>query len=191
MRFRSTASFWAYVLASTSIPLIDAEQGLRKLARATNDCTIMAAERLALDGNQNNEIVLGCEMHPDDSNGIHGISLELAISETQRMDLEDLITSGNVSPGQDSLSIFGNKFDSRKVYIHQGIDIESLVIKNDNDARRNLSGTTTSNGTKSILLVKVIDSGGLTVPDNPEFMSNEGKTTTSTCHFLFTFHAYL
>ena len=135
----------------------------------------MAAERLALDGNQNSEMVLGCEMHPDDSNGIHGISLELAISETQRMDLEDLITSGNVSPGRDSLTISGKKFDSKKVYIHHGIDIESLVIKNKDDARRNLAGTI-STGTKSILLVKVIDSGGLTVPDTPEFMSNEGKT---------------
>ena len=176
MRFRSTSSFCAYFLFLASTSVIDAEQGLRKLSRATNDCTIMAAERLALDGKQDSGMVLGCEMHPDDSNGIRGISLELAITETQRMDLEDLITSGNVSTGRDSLSISGNKFNSRKVYIHHGIDIQALVIKNNDDARRNLSGTTTSTGTKSILLVKVIDSGGLTVPDTPEFMSNEGKT---------------
>jgi hypothetical protein len=134
----------------------------------------MAAERLALDGNHDSGMVLGCEMHPDDSNGIQGISLELAISETQRMDLEDLIKSGNVSPGRDSLSISGNKFDSKKVYIHHGIDIQSLVIKNNDDARRNLADSTNT-GTKSIILVKVIDSGGLTVPDTPEFMSDEGK----------------
>ena len=119
-------------------------------------------------------MVLGCEMHPDDSNGNQGISLELAISETQRMDLEDLIKSGNISPGRDSLSISGKKFDSKKVYIHHGIDIGSLVIKNNDDARRNLADSTNT-GTKSILLVKVIDSGGLTVPDTPEFMSDEGK----------------
>jgi len=65
-------------------------------------------------------------MHPDDSDGIQGISLELAISETQRMDLEDLIKSGNVSPGRDSLTISGNNFDSKKVYIPHGIDIGSL-----------------------------------------------------------------
>ncbi len=177
MRFRSTASCCAYFLflASTSVPLIDAEQGLRKLARATNDCIIMAAERLALDGNQDSGMVLGCKMHPGDSDGIQGISLELAISETQRMDLEDLIKSGNVSPGRDSLTISGKKFDSKKVYIHHGIDIESLVIKNNDDARRNLAGTTNTGTTKSILLVKVIDSGGLTVPYTPEFMSDEGK----------------
>ncbi len=91
------------------------------------------------------------------------------------LELEDLIKSGNVSPGRDSLTISGNKFDSKKVYIHHGIDIGSLVIKNNDDARRNLAGTTSSTRTKSILLVKVIDSGGLTVPDTPEFMSDECK----------------
>lgn len=172
MRFQSSAAFWAYIV-SFSFPLVNANQGLRRKL-ASKDCTIMAAERLIIEpsGEDNNEIIIQCEMHSEDANGIEGIFLELDVTDDQRKNLKGLIKSGEVTPGQDTLDIVGKSIENEKIKFPPGLDIATSVKKNTKNKGRRLAVT---KGEKPILLVKVKDVNGLQVSDTHEVMSNKGK----------------
>jgi hypothetical protein len=170
MRIQSTAlAFWAY--AVSSLPLVTANQGLRRKL-ASNDCTIMAAERLVLEGEDDDEMIIQCEMHPDDADGIEGIFFELDFAGEQKNKMKDLIKSGQVTPGRDSLDIVGKNIEDKRVKFPPGLDVAASVKKNDDDGRRRLAVT---KGDKPMLLVKVKDVNGLELSDTHEVMSDEGK----------------
>lgn len=173
MRFQTCAAFWAYVVSS-SLPLVQANQGLGRNLRAANDCTIMAARRLVLEGEEgeagDDTMIIQCEMHPDDANGVEGIFFELGVTEEQSENLKGLVRSGDVSPGQDSLDIVGKNIENNKIEFPPGLDIAMSVKKN--NGRRRLAVT---KGDKPMLLVKVKDVNGLQLSDTHQVMSDKGK----------------
>jgi hypothetical protein len=179
MRFQTCAAFWAYVVSS-SLPLVQANQGLGRNLRAANDCTIMAARRLVLEGEAGDDtMIIQCEMHPDDANGVEGIFFELGVTEEQSEKLKGLFKSGDVSPGQDSLDIVGKNIENNKIEFPPGLDIATAVMKNNGNGRRRLAVT---KGDKPVLLVKVKDVNGLKLSDTHQVMSDKGKIVIM-CYF--------
>ncbi len=73
MRLHSAAAFWA-LLATAYPQAAHAKRGLRRKL-AANDCTIMAVEALGLEEGEDPDLIIECEMDPDDVGGIAGISL--------------------------------------------------------------------------------------------------------------------
>lgn len=169
MRLQSSAAFWA-ILASASPLGIDAKQGqgLRRQL-ASNDCTIMAAEALSVTGGEDPDMILECELDPDDADGISGISVPIEATQEQLNALRGMIKSGKVNPGRDKLKIAGAKIDGKGVHFPPGLDIANEVRENNMEdvGRRRLVATT---GDLKMLLVKVTDVGGLTYPDSPALM---------------------
>ncbi len=175
MRLQCSAAFWA-LLASASPLGIDAKQGLRRQLVASNDCTIMAVEALSVEGGENPDMILECEMHPDDADGIPGMTYPIDATPKQLKELRESIEGGKVNPGQDKLDIVGVEItDKKKIKFPPGLDITSKVKKNGNNGkdkdkdknRRRLVATT---GDLKMLLVKVYDVNGRTFPDAPATM---------------------
>jgi len=167
MRLQSSAAFWA-ILASASPLGIDAKRGLRRQL-ASNECTIMAAEALSVTGGEDPDMILECELDPDDADGISGISVPIEATQEQLNALRGVIESGKVNPGRDRLNTSGAKIDGKVVHFPPGLDIANEVRKNNLEdvGRRRLVATT---GNLKMLLVKVTDVGGLTYPDSPALM---------------------
>jgi len=165
MRLHSAAAFWA-LLASACPQATLAKHGLRRKL-AANDCTILAIEALGLEG-EDPEMIIECEMNPDDANGYSGISLELDATPTQLGALKQLIEEGIVTPGHNKLNIVGAEIDDKAVHVPPGLDIASLVRQNEEQVdRRRLVSTL---GDLNMLLVRVTDSNGLVYPDSPALM---------------------
>lgn len=143
------------------------KRGLRpKLA--TNDCTIMAIEALGIEEGEDPEMILECEMNPEDAGGTSGISLELDATPAQLGKLRQLIEDGTVTPGHDKLNIVGAEIDDTAAHVPPGLDIASLVRKNEEPVRgRRLVSTL---GDLKMLLVRVTDNVGKVYPDNPALM---------------------
>jgi hypothetical protein len=157
---------WAALVSSTH--RIDAsEQGLRRRLTAKNDCTIMAAEAIALEGTEEQDMELECEMDPADADGFSGITYRLDVTDAQGRDLRALINSGQVIPGLDKLRTAGLQTVHNTVFVPPGLAIAGLVRKNNSNGRRRLVATT---GNLSMLLVKVTDIDGKAYPDSPTLM---------------------
>ena len=166
MRIQSTAAFLV-LLGSASLHGVNAnKQGLRRKL-ATNDCIIMAVEALSISG-EVPEMIIECEVHPDDANGIGGISLSIDAPLAQLNELKVLIKSGQVTPGYDSLDIAGSDIDDKAVHLPPGSDISAMVRQNEKKVgRRRLVATS---GNLKMLLVKVTDVNGLKLSDSPTYM---------------------
>jgi hypothetical protein len=158
------------LLGSASLHGVNAnKQGLRRKL-ATNDCIIMAVEALSISG-EDPEMIIECEVHPDDANGIGGISLSIDASPAQLNKLKALIKSGQVAAGYDSLDIAGSDIDDKAVHLPPGRDISDMVRQNEKKVgRRRLVATS---GNLKMLLVKVTDVNGLKLSDSPTHMSDE------------------
>jgi hypothetical protein len=166
MRLQSSAAFLA-LLASLSPLGIHAKQGLRRKL-ASNDCTIMAAEALSVEGGEDPDMILECEVHPDDADGISGIFLPIDASPAQLNELRGLIESGKATPGSDKLDIRGAAVDGKGVHLKPGLNIADMVRKNvEKVGRRRLVSTT---GDLNMLLVKVHDVEGKAYPDSTTLM---------------------
>jgi hypothetical protein len=175
MRLQCSAAFWALLTAASplSIHAKQGRQGLRRKLVASKDCTIMAVEALSVEGGEDPDMILECEMHPDDADGISNMAYPLDATPAQLKELRGLIESGKVKPGDDQLDIVGVEIDDKKkIKIPPGQDIASKIKKNGNNknkdkSRRRLVSTT---GDLKMLLVKVYDVNGLTFPDSPATM---------------------
>ena len=181
MRIQSTAALLA-LLCSASLRGIDAnQQGLRRRL-ATNDCTIMAVEALSIAG-EDPEMIIECEVHPDDADGIEGMVYPIDAPREQLDELRELIESGQVTPGYDILEIAGSEISSKgsdgmgkvvKTRMRTG-KVKEKVKKGEgkgkgkkgNKGRRRLVNTS---GDVNMLLVKVTDSNNLAVADSPSYM---------------------
>jgi hypothetical protein len=179
MRLHATAASWA-LLAFTAPRGLEAK-GLRRKLLATKDCTIMAVEALGLEGNEDPEMIIECELSPEDADGISGISAPIDASPEQLRDLRKMIETGEIHAGEDLLDIEGDEIDEveKKVKIEPTSNIKAKVMKmpkdekkakSNKDRRRRLVDTT---GDLRMLLVKVTDSTGKTYPDSPATMSDE------------------
>ena len=165
MRLHSTtAAFWA-LLASTAPHGLEAKGLRRKLAK--KECTINAIEALGLNG-EDPELIIECELSPEDADGISGISVPVNGNPAQMRALRRLIEDGDVTPAHDSLDIGGSEIDNKGISIAPGLDIASIVRKNEEKVgRRRLVSTL---GDLKMLLVRVTDSAGLVYPDNAALM---------------------
>lgn len=167
MRLRSAAAFWA--LTASAFPhATQAKDGLRrKLAK--KDCTIMAVEALGLEGNEDPDMIVECELHPDDADGISGISLEVKGTPGQMNALKKGIKEGKIHPAVDDLDLAGAEITDRTVKLPPGLDVAASVRQNGekNVARRRLATTL---GDLKMLLVQVTDVNGLVYPDSPATM---------------------
>ncbi len=166
MHLHSAAAFWA-LLASAYPQAAHAKHGLRRKL-AANDCTIMAIEALGLEEGEDPDMIVECEMDPDDVGGIAGISLELDATPAQLGVLKQLIEEGTVTPGHNKLNIVGAEIDDMAVHVPPGLDVASLVRQNEERVgRRHLVSTL---GDLKMLLVRVTDVNGLVYPDNATLM---------------------
>ena len=169
MRLHATAASWA-LLAFTAPSGLEAK-GLRRKLLATNDCTIMAIEALGFEGNEDPEMIIECELSPEDADGIAGISAPIEATREQLQDLRQMIEAGDIVAGEDTLDIEGDVIDEKKrVKIEPTSNIKAKVqkkAKSNKDRRRRLVDTT---GDLKMLLVKVTDSTGKTYPDSPATM---------------------
>ena len=166
MRVTSSAAFyWALLASATSH--VNAKGLRRKLAR--NDCTILAIEALGLEGNEDPEMILECELDPDDADGYSGISLPIEGTSAQLKTLKNMIGRGSVTPGLSKLNISGANIGNKKVQIPPGLDIADLVRQNGvkREGRRRLVDTI---GNLNMLLVRVTDSQGKVYADDAELM---------------------
>ena len=171
MRLQCSAAFWALLTAASPLS-VHAKQGLRRKLVASKDCTIMAVEALSVEGGEDPDMILECEMHPDDADGISNMAYPLDATPAQLNELRGLIESGEVQPGDDQLDIVGVEIDDKKkIKFPRGQDIASKVKKNNNKnkdkSRRRLVSTT---GDLKMLLVKVYDVNGLTYNDSAATM---------------------
>ena len=165
MRLHSTAAFWA-LLASTSPHGLEAKGLRRKLAK--KECTINAIEALGLEGNDDPEMIMECELSPDDADGISGISVPIDANPAQIDALRKLVKDGKVTAAHDKLDLVGSEISDKGIKIPPGLEIASIVRKNEEkEGRRRLAVTT---GELKTLLVKVTDSTGKTYPDSPTVM---------------------
>ena len=158
---------------SPSFQLADAQNGggLRRKLVTKQDCTLMAAEALAIDGadHGDDDMTLECELHPDDADGYTGIIAELEVDEKQKKDLKDMIKEGAATPGMDTVKTAGMMMSGGKVHIPKGLNIKDMV-KKDKDKHRRLVRTTSTMGHLPMLLVKVTDVNNKTHPDDAATM---------------------
>ena len=162
----ATFCFWA-LLAAAHPQAAKAKHGLRRKL-AANDCTIMALEALGLEQGEDPDMIIECEMNPDDVGGISGISLELDATAAQLGVLQQLIEDGKVTPGHDKLNIVGAEIDDKAVHVPPGLDIAESVRQNEEQVgRRRLVSTL---GDLKMLLVRVTDVNGLVYPDSSALM---------------------
>lgn len=164
MRLHSAAAFWA--LTASAFPhATQAKDGLRrKLAK--KDCTIMAVEALGLEGNEDPDLIVECELHPDDADGISGISLEIEGTPKQMNELKKGIKEGKIHPALDDIDIAGAEITDKNVKLPPGLEVAANVRQNEEkkDGRRRLATTL---GDLKMLLVQVTDVNGLVYPDSP------------------------
>src|SRR6056300_1688495 len=141
MRLHSATAFWA--LAASSFPHATlAKHGLRrKLAK--KDCTIMAVDALGLEGAEEDpELIVECELHPDDADGISGISLEIEGDSKQMNALKNGIKDGKISPGLAHLNLAGAEITDETVKLPPGLDVAASVRQNgEEQVRRRLVQT--------------------------------------------------
>ena len=128
----------------------------------------MAVETLELEGDDP-DLIVECELHPDDADGISGISLEIAGTSKQMADLKKGIKEGKFRPGQDDIDIAGADISDETVKLPPGLDVAASVRQNGKEQvrRRRLAPTL---GDVKMLLVRVTDSTGLVYPDNAALM---------------------
>ena len=171
MRLHTTAAFWA-LLASTAPHGLEAK-GLRRNGRklvATSECTIMAIEPLAIEDGPHQEMKLECELDPDDAGGISGITAPLRLSPQQKAELEGMIYSGRVDPGEDVLDIEGDEIIDNEIKIDPVDSITSKTGKAPSAKARKQRRLVDTTGDLKMLLVKVTDSVGKTYPDSAAVM---------------------
>lgn len=167
MRLHSAAAFWA--LTASAFPhATQAKDGLRrKLAK--KDCTIMAVEALGLEGNEDPELIVECELHPDDADGISGIALEIEGDSKQMAALRKGIKEGKIHPAQDNLDLAGAEITDKTIKLPPGLEVAANVRQNEEKkvGRRRLVSTL---GDVKMLLVRVTDVNGLVYGDGPAVM---------------------
>eukprot|EP00984_Skeletonema_dohrnii_P022286 scaffold11426_cov78-Skeletonema_dohrnii-CCMP3373.AAC.1 len=169
MHLQSAVAFLALLASACPHVTLAKQQGLRR--KLANDCTIMAIERLPLEEGEDPEMIVECELNPDDADDVSGISLLLDASPAQLGALKQLINEGEVTPGNDKLNIVGAEIDDSAVHVPPGLDIASSVRQNvEKEGRRRLVNTI---GNLNMLLVKVTDVGGLVYPDSATTMSDK------------------
>ncbi len=176
----SSAAFWA-LLASTAPHGFEAKQtktkGLRRklVATATSECTIMAKEYLAIEGEPHREMELACELDPDDAGGVSGIRAPLNLSPHQRADLLGMIHTGEVDPGVDMLDIEGDEITEYKVFDKQVkidpiVSMGTKVSKAPSAKARKQRRLAVTTGDLNMLLVRVADVNGLVYADDAATM---------------------
>jgi hypothetical protein len=129
----------------------------------------MAVETLGLENGEDPDLIVECELHPDDADGISGISLEIEGTPKQMAALKKGIKDGKIHPARDDIDIAGAEITDKTVKLPPGLDVAANVRQNEEkqDGRRRLVSTT---GDLKMLLVRVTDVNGLVYPDGPALM---------------------
>jgi len=132
---------------------------VRKLG-VDSKCTIEVATLLAIDPDDNDpDETFDCSMEAVDMHGVSGQILPIAATRAQKNKLLAMLKSGEILPGETELSLGGSTVSNEGLSLPPGQDIAASVRQNvEKSNRRRLALHT---GTKPILVVKVIDSGGL------------------------------
>ena len=143
-----------------------------KVSKMT-ECTLMVVSDLLAEGvseDMFDDESFECEMDAEDMNGESGQFLPLRASNAQVAKLKKMLKDGNLIPGKSKLEHGANAvFSSDGFFVPPGLDIAKSVRKNVNKRRR-LANTL---GTKPILVVKVIDSGGLARAESPAVIGDD------------------
>jgi hypothetical protein len=128
----------------------------------------MAVETLGLETDEDPDLIVECELHPDDADGISGISLEIEGTPKQMAALKKGIKDGKIHPARDDIDIAGAEITDKTVKLPPGLDVAANVRQNEDKKNgRRLVSTT---GDVKMLLVRVTDVNGLVHNDNAALM---------------------
>ena len=179
MRLHSTAAFWALLASSAPASITAQGRRLRRNLKAKNECTIVAAERLAEKGVKDlDDMSIECELHPSDANGYSGITVPINASASQIAELKTLIETGSITSGVDKLDIvgesiigagFGSPGVSEMVSLSSDVSIKAK-LRNATARGKSQRRLGDTSGTLKMLLVRVKDSNGKVYPDLPTVM---------------------
>ncbi len=127
----------------------------------------MAKETLAIEEGPHEDMGVECELDPDDAGGISGITVPLKLSPQQKAELQGMIYSGKVDPGEDVLDIEGDEIiEGEGIKIDPVAKMSTKTAKAPSAKARKQRRLVDTVGDLKMLLVKVTDSAGKTYPDN-------------------------
>jgi len=153
---------------------------LRKLAK-NSECTVEVAALLAIDPGSQQDEIFECGVEDVENGKSRKKTLPIQANKEQQKQLKDLLSKGDLVPGQTKLNIAGASVGKEGVFLPPGQDISKSVRqsngnsnqKNGNSNQKNRKLSTPQFGVKPILVVKVYDTNGLARPETEAEISTD------------------
>jgi hypothetical protein len=178
---------WASLASQSTVVEAVVQGEVEAVKLLTKPCVIEALDFLLLPGVDHSNRIVGeqfeCLLDAADApGGVPGLSFPIQGEDFQIQQLRSMMHGGELISGVSKLDMEVGLDENEVIKLPAGEDVMVLTPPN-HTGRRRLSQTT---GESSVLVVKVYDKNGLSVPDTPAEISDNvfGTSGDSSKSFL-------
>ena len=137
-------------------------------------CTLVIQNMLGIENDFETDELIACIVDPIHANGVHNVMLPLNLSPSQSEDLSARFKSGELVSAVSILKLEKGNFQINPHDVSFPSDYESFCFTTDetNGVSDFWFGKRPVEGDKNVLVVKVIDSQDLAIPDSTDAISD-------------------